>query len=155
MHLKRLISLLKRGLSRSANSNNLALVTSPKVISRRGSTSIANINSIPIIKASEKRASEVMHFYHEYLLSMRNIAPRIKSGGHVCFVVGNRTVKGTQLPTDQFTAWAFEQEGFEYLKTYVRDIPNKRMPSRNSPTNKTGVTNSTMVHEYIVVCRKN
>jgi site-specific DNA-methyltransferase (cytosine-N4-specific) len=107
-----------------------------------------------ISSVDEKRASEVMHFYHEYLLSMKNIAPRIKRGGHVCFVVGNRTVKGTQLPTDQFTAWAFEQEGFEYLKTYVRDIPNKRMPSRNSPTNKTGVTNSTMVHEYIVVCRK-
>ena len=102
-----------------------------------------------------KRASEVMHFYHEYLLSMKNIATRIKSGGYVCFVVGNRTVKGTQLPTDQFTAWAFEQEGFDYVKTYVRDIPNKRMPSKNSPTNKSGVTNSTMVHEYIVVCRKN
>jgi site-specific DNA-methyltransferase (cytosine-N4-specific) len=107
-----------------------------------------------ISSIDEKRASEVMHFYHEYLLSMRNIAPRIKSGGYICYVVGNRTVKGTQLPTDQFTAWAFVQEGFEYIETYLRDIPNKRMPSRNSPTNQSGVTNSTMVHEYIVVCRK-
>ena len=111
---------------------------------------LENISSV-----DEKRASEVMHFYHEYLLSMRSIASRIKSGGYVCFVVGNRTVKGNRLPTDQFTAWAFVQAGFEHVKTYLRDIPNKRMPSRNSPTNKSGVTNSTMVHEYIVVCRKN
>jgi len=63
-------------------------------------------------------------------------------------------VKGTQLPTDQFTAWAFEKEGFEYLETYVREIPNKRMPSRNSPSNISGKTSSTMVHEFIVVCKK-
>jgi site-specific DNA-methyltransferase (cytosine-N4-specific) len=107
-----------------------------------------------ISSIDEKRAMEVMHFYHEYLLSIENISSRITSGGHVCFVVGNRTVKGTQLPTDQFTAWAFEKEGFEYLETYVREIPNKRMPSRNSPSNISGKTSSTMVHEFIVVCKK-
>ena len=103
----------------------------------------------------EKRATEVMHFYKEYLLSMKNVASQIKSGGHVCYVVGNRTVKGTQLPTDQFTGWAFEQEDFEHITTYVREIPNKRMPSKNSPSNKAGVKLSTMLNEYIVVCRKN
>jgi tRNA G10 N-methylase Trm11 len=102
-----------------------------------------------------KRASEVMNFYNEYLLSIQNVASQIKKGGHVCFVVGNRTVKGTQLPTDQFTAWAFEQEGLEHITTYIREIPNKRMPSKNSPSNKAGVKLSTMVNEYIVVCRKN
>ena len=107
-----------------------------------------------ISSIDEKRAMEVMHFYHEYLLSIKNISSRITSGGHVCFVVGNRTVKGTQLPTDQFTAWAFEKEGFEYQETYVREIPNKRMPSRNSPSNISGKTSSTMVHEFIVVCKK-
>ena len=109
----------------------------------------------PVAPQDQKRAAEVMQFYYDYYLSMKNVASQIKQGGHVCYVVGNRIVKNTQLPTDIFTAWTFEREGFEYIKTYVRDIPNKRMPSRNSPTNKTGVTNSTMVHEYIVVCRKN
>jgi hypothetical protein len=69
--------------------------------------------------------------------------------------VGNRIVKGTQLPTDEFTKWAFEKEGFEHITTYARDIPNKRMPSKNSPSNKAGVKLSTIVNEYIVVCRKN
>ena len=108
-----------------------------------------------VFAQNEKRAAEVMQFYYDYYLSMKNVASEIKQGGYVCYVVGNRIVKGTQLPTDIFTAWTFVQEGFEYVKTFVRDIPNKRMPSKNSPTNEPGVTNSTMVHEYIVICRKN
>tara|TARA_B100001250_G_scaffold311444_1_gene273405 strand:- start:1252 stop:3360 length:2109 start_codon:yes stop_codon:yes gene_type:complete len=103
----------------------------------------------------KKRATEVMNFYVEYRESIRNVAGQIKPGGHACYVVGNRTVKGQRLPTDQFTAWAFEQEGFEYITTYVREIPNKRMPSKNSPSNIEGQTASTMESEYIVVCQKN
>jgi len=110
---------------------------------------LAAINEI-----DSKRASEVMHFYKEYLESMKNVAKLVEVDGHVCYVVGNRTVKGHQLPTDQFTAWAFEQEGFEYVTTYLRDIPNKRMPSKNSPTNKAGKKVATMHKEYLVVLKK-
>ena len=107
-----------------------------------------------VLEQDEKRAKEVMHFYREYRDSMVNVASMVESGGYVCYVVGNRTVKGTQLPTDQFTAWVFENAGFEYVATYLRDIPNKRMPSKNSPTNKAGKKVSTMHKEYLVVLRK-
>ena len=107
-----------------------------------------------ISEASPKRAKEVMHFYYEYLQSMSNVAKIVAEGGHTCYVVGNRTVKGVQLPTDQFTAWAFEQFDFSHVVTYVRDIPNKRMPSKNSPSNVTGETAPTMSGEFLVVCRK-
>jgi hypothetical protein len=103
---------------------------------------------------SPKRAQEVMHFYSEYLASMNNVASIIEKGGHACYVVGNRTVKGIQLPTDQFTVWAFEQQGFTHEVTFIREIPNKRMPSRNSPSNVTGKTAPTMHNEYLVVCKK-
>ena len=107
-----------------------------------------------VLEQDEKRAKEVMHFYREYRDSMVNVASIVESGGYVCYVVGNRTVKGTQLPTDQFTAWVFENAGFEYVATYLRDIPNKRMPSKNSPTNKAGKKVSTMHKEYLVVLKK-
>ena len=107
-----------------------------------------------VLEQDEKRAKEVMHFYREYRDSMINVASIVESGGHVCYVVGNRTVKGTQLPTDQFTAWVFENAGFEYVATYLRDIPNKRMPSKNSPSNKAGKKVSTMHKEYLVVLKK-
>ena len=107
-----------------------------------------------ITKEDERRATEVVNFFSEYLMSMQNVAGIVKSGSHVCYVVGNRTVKGVQLPTDQFTAWAFVNAGFEYVTTHIREIPNKRMPSRNSPTNIAGKTSKTMHNEYIVVLRK-
>ena len=88
-------------------------------------------------------------------ISIQNVAEIVEEGGHVCYVVGNRTVKGFQLPTDQFTAWAFVESGFEYVTTHVRGIPNKRMPSRNSPSNVAGKTSKTMHNEYIVILRKN
>ena len=109
---------------------------------------------LSISKIHEKRATEVMHFYSEYFESIRNVASIVNEGGYACYVVGNRTVKGIQLPTDQFTAWAFEQCEFEYVKTYLRDIPNKRMPSKNSPSNKAGKKVSTMHKEYLVVVKK-
>ena len=72
----------------------------------------------------------------------------------VCFVVGNRTVKGIQIPLDYFTVETFERQGFHHIDTIVREIPNKRMPSKNSPTNVTGAKAVTMSNEYIVIMQK-
>ena len=111
--------------------------------------------AVNAIKAEDQtRAQQVMHFLTEYQQSMTNVASLVNPGGHVCYVVGNRTVKGVQIPTDIFTAWVFAQQGFDYLKTYVRDIPSKRMPMRNSPSNVAGMTAATMHHEYLVIARK-
>jgi site-specific DNA-methyltransferase (cytosine-N4-specific) len=107
-----------------------------------------------IHQVDRERAGEIMQFYYDYFLSIKNVAKEVKTGGHACYVVGNRTVCEVQLPTDQFTAWAFEQNGFEYVTTYLRDIPNKRMPGKNSPTNKAGKKVETMHKEYLVVLKK-
>ena len=103
----------------------------------------------------QKRATEVMNFFEEYYISIQNVASILEEGGYACYVVGNRSVKGVTLPTDQFTAWAFEKAGLEYVCTHTREIPNKRMPSTNSPSNVAGETGKTMDKEYIVVCKKN
>jgi hypothetical protein len=72
----------------------------------------------------------------------------------VFYVVGNRTVKSIQLPTDQFIAEKFEENGFKHLITFERALSSKAMPSKNSPTNKKGSTVNTMLFEYIVICDK-
>lgn len=101
-----------------------------------------------------KRFQEVVSFLNDYSCSIKNIAPKIRIGGIICYVVGNRTVKGVQIPLDYFTAEMFEGQGFHHIQTIVREIPNKRMPSKNSPTNITGAVGTTMSNEYIVVMRK-
>ena len=102
----------------------------------------------------EKRVKDVYSFYKDYLSSTRNISKVIKNEGFVCFVVGNRKVKSITLPTDEITSEMFKLNGFKHIETIVRRIPNKRMPSKNSPTNVKGKKDSTMNYEYIVVMQK-
>jgi 16S rRNA G966 N2-methylase RsmD len=104
--------------------------------------------------ADKKRALDVSSFYMDLHSSINNVASSVKKGGKIIYVVGNRTVKNVQLPTDQFIAEKFEENGFKHLITYERALSNKAMPSRNSPTNVAGKTVNTMLYEYIVVCEK-
>ena len=66
----------------------------------------------------------------------------------------DRRVKDVQLPTDEFVIYAFGKHGFSHKETIVRNIPNKRMPKKNSPTNVAGKTSSTMNEENIVICQR-
>ena len=101
-----------------------------------------------------KRYYEVISFLEDYEMSISNVSKKIRKGGRVCFVVGNRTVKGVQIPLDFFTAEKFEANGFKLDEIIVRNIPSKRMPSKNSPTNEKGKLVSTMTFEYIVILTK-
>ncbi len=112
-------------------------------------TIIEKINNI-----DNKRAQEVFSFYFDYYKSIKNVSKTIKKGGYVCYVVGNRKVKSITLPTDKITRIFFEQNGFKHIDTFVRNIPSKRMPKRNSPTNEVGKTETTMNNEFIVVMKK-
>lgn len=101
-----------------------------------------------------KRYFEVVSFLNDYWYSIQNVANTVRKGGRVCYVVGNRNVKGIQIPLDYFTAEAFEKCGLHHIVTLVREIPNKRMPAKTSPTNQSGVKVDTMNNEYIVVLEK-
>ena len=107
-----------------------------------------------INKEDNKRALEVSSFYNDLDNSIKKVADSTKKGGKSIYVVGNRTVKNIQLPTDQFIAEKFEENGFKHLTTYERLLSSKAMPSKNSPTNKTGNAVNTMLYEYIVICEK-
>lgn len=113
---------------------------------------IEELNKIKSI--DEKRYCEVMSFLDDYKKSIKHVATSIRKGGRICYVVGNRTVKEVQIPLDYFTAEMFEKEGFMHNYTFVRAIPNKRMPSKTSPSNVKGANVSTMTAEYIVIMTK-
>jgi DNA modification methylase len=102
----------------------------------------------------KKRASQVEAFYIDLENSISSVAPLLAKGSTVCYVVGNRRVKGVTLPTDAFIISAFGKHGFSHTETIVRNIPNKRMPRKNSPSNVTGETDVTMHEENIVVCQR-
>ena len=102
----------------------------------------------------EKRAGQVSAFYIDLARSINSIAQVCSPRATICYVVGNRRVKGVMLPTDEFVVDAFRQHGFLHKETIVRNIPNKRMPRKNSPSNIAGETSKTMHEENIVVCQR-
>jgi site-specific DNA-methyltransferase (cytosine-N4-specific) len=107
-----------------------------------------------ISQSDTKRALEVAAFYSDLSSSIEHTSQVLKPGGYACYVVGNRKVKGVVLPTDEAVRCFFENNGFEYIDTFHRSIPNKRMPLKNSPTNAPGIVDNTMAREYIVVMRR-
>lgn len=107
-----------------------------------------------IKEQDEKRAKEVFGFFYDLFLAIEQIAKTLSRSATVCFVVGNRTVKGIQIPMDVISKEFFEYFGMSHYETRIRAISNKRMPAKNSPTNKAGKTSSTMMNEYIVIMKK-
>lgn len=113
------------------------------------SSAIEKIRSV-----DEKRACEVSAFYVDLERSISSIAQVLSPRATICYVVGNRRVKNVMLPTDEFVVDAFCRYGFVHKATIVRNIPNKRMPKKNSPSNIAGKTSTTMHEENIVVCQR-
>jgi tRNA G10 N-methylase Trm11 len=107
-----------------------------------------------ISDVDHKRSLEIASFYIDLEKSIHNVSRLIRRAGYVCYVVGNRRVKGVTLPTDEAIVSFFERNKFAHVDTFVRNIPNKRMPAKNSPTNEPGKLDTTMLNEYIVVLRK-
>lgn len=107
-----------------------------------------------ISKKDEKRAYDVISFYIDYRQSIQNISKVVRKNGIAAFVIGNRRVKGIEIPNNEITKAFFEENGFKHIKTIIRKIPNKRMPKRNSPSNVAGITETTMNYEYILILKK-
>lgn len=117
-------------------------------------------NAVTKIKELEtekksKRIPSVISFYKDYEESIKKVSEVVKPNGTVIYVVGNRRVRNVELPTDIITARMFEKFGFSHEKTIVRDIINKRMPNKTSPSNNSGDKVKTMTSEYIVILHKN
>ncbi len=100
------------------------------------------------------RSLDVYSFYSDLRSSINNVSNTIKNGGYACYVVANRKVAGVSLPTDKSIVCFFEKNGFEKVEIFLRSIPNKRMPSKNSPSNIAGRLDDTMTKEYIILMRK-
>lgn len=104
-----------------------------------------------IKKEDEKRVKDVLSFYIDLNDCMKEIDRVMEDNGHICMVVGNRTVKKVQIPTDEIIIELGAELGFKHIKTIVRSIPNKRMPSKNAPSNIPGEVGETMSRENIVI----
>lgn len=123
------------------------------VLSQLNSTTLYEIYN-QIFKLDNKRAYEVLQFYYDLDQTLQEISRLMRKGSYQYWVVANRTVKGINIPTDQIIIEMFKKYNIKYLHRFYRNIPNKRMPKKNSPTNKPGKTGTTMNKEIIIMFKK-
>lgn len=117
----------------------------------------AKINESEDLKEQKKlvaRLNDVMSFYFDLDLSLKNGAVYLKNGRHFILVTGSRVVKLIKLHTDTIIAELAEAYGLELTSIFYRNIPNKRMPSKVSATNIVGEKAPTMTRESIIILRK-
>src|SRR3989338_7198179 len=108
-----------------------------------------------ISKIDSRRAKDVLSFYVDFDKCVQELHRVTKKGAFLCFVVGNRTVKGVQIPTDEIILELFQAKNhYKHHNTFIRNIPHKRMPKINSPTNISGNHGVTMNEEWIVIIEK-
>jgi len=108
-----------------------------------------------ISKKDEKRARDVLSFYIDLEKCLQQAYKILKPKKYFCLVIGNRLVKQIRIPTDFIISELCENIGFVCESIVVRNIPGKRMPIKNSPTNIAGELEKTMNKESIVILRKN
>jgi len=107
-----------------------------------------------IVSKDLERSGDVFSFYKDLAMCLEATSKKSKKGTYQFWVVGNRTVKEVYLETDKILAELAQAHNLQYITTFTRNIHNKVMPSKNSPSNKTGATVSTMLNEYIVILKK-
>ncbi len=105
-------------------------------------------------KVYDDRLGFVLSFFADFSKVLARLFQVLDGDRKCCLVVGNRTVKNIQIPTDRIMIELGKNFGFEHVVTYYRSIPNKRMPLSNSPSNVPGEVSPTMDKEIIVVLNK-
>jgi hypothetical protein len=128
-------------------------IVDPKIENNLNSKSLTKALNL-ISEQDAKRAKEVLAFYIDLNKAMIQAYRILKKYKYFCVVIGNRTVKKIKLPTDFIVSELGENLGFQTVDIIVRNIPNKRMPLKNSPTNVAGELEETMQKESIVILQK-
>lgn len=78
--------------------------------------------------------------------SLKNAIKILRSRSPIVLTLGNRSVRGLQVPMDEIVREFLEREGCEYVDQHTRAIPTKRMAHRNK-------SSETMLSEVLLVMR--
>lgn len=102
----------------------------------------------------EVRKREVHDFFVDLSRCVANLSKVLAPGGRACFVLGNRNVNGVRIPADKILIEIGEKADLAKENVFYREIPNKRIPAKSSPTNIAGKKVDTMSRESIVILKK-
>lgn len=93
------------------------------------------------------RARRVAGFYRDLAVSLDPVLDALRPDAYMIWTVGNRSVGGEAVPTDAILEELLDARGCCRVARINREIPSKRMATRNAISN-------TMRKESILVLRK-
>ena len=95
----------------------------------------------------QKRQHKVANFFYDMDLALENIVRQMADGAFMIFTLGNRRVANQIVPMDIIMRDLLEGHGAVFITEIYRDIPTKRMASKNR-------SSATMTEESLLVMRK-
>ncbi|MCW3132310.1 MAG: DNA methyltransferase [Candidatus Methanospirare jalkutatii] len=106
-----------------------------------------------IEKRNERRAKDVESYFADLGKCIMEFSRILKTNGHACIVIGNRTVSRVKIPTDRIIVEIGKEFNLEHVKTFYREIPTKKIPWANAPENIAGLKCETIKNESIIILR--
>lgn len=91
--------------------------------------------------------AKLVSFIDDYTSALKSISSRLKPNGYSLWTLGERRVKGMEMPLVAITQGVLESAGNVHVSTVTRRLKRKRMAGRN----KTGATMGT---EQILIMQK-
>lgn len=100
------------------------------------------------------RSEDALAFFSDFTYVLKDAYRVIKPGQPVCWVVANRTMSRTTIPTNIIIQEVAEHIGFTTELVLPREIPSKTLPWENAPENIEGETDKLMADENILIFSK-
>lgn len=103
------------------------------------------IESINLVNTDNTK--KLVSFVYDLYLSLENAVEELRDNAYMIWTLGNRRISNIEIPLDKIMKELLESFGCRFVYQLERDIPKKRMASRNQVA-------STMTKETVLIMRR-
>lgn len=111
----------------------------------RSSSLLSCVNQIE--KINPDNTKKLISFIYDLDLSLRNAVNELRENAYMIWTLGNRRISNIEVPLDKIMRELLESLECKFVYQLERDIPSKRMASRNKVA-------STMGKETVLIMRR-
>ncbi|EHI9242649.1 site-specific DNA-methyltransferase [Vibrio vulnificus] len=111
----------------------------------RSSSLLSCVNQID--KVNPDNTKKLISFIYDLDLSLRNAVNELRENAYMIWTLGNRRISNIEVPLDKIMRELLESLECKFVYQLERDIPSKRMASRNKVA-------STMGKETVLIMRR-
>ncbi|MEF1256655.1 site-specific DNA-methyltransferase [Vibrio sp. M260112] len=125
-----------------------SLKESTEKLSLLGDRSLSLLSCVnQIDKVNPDNTKKLISFIYDLDLSLRNAVNELRENAYMIWTLGNRRISNIEVPLDKIMRELLESLECKFVYQLERDIPSKRMASRNKVA-------STMGKETVLIMRR-